>query len=214
MYMMMTRKTLSALLVLLALLAAPCARAEISAAQLLERCADKLREAPSVGARFSVRASDGSDVGGDILMSRERFRMTSPALRVWFDGRTQWTALASTKEVSISEPTSEELLSGNPFAIITGYAGRFNCRMLKAQGAGATVRDVELTPRTPGGDIRKATISIDTRTLWPVRAVIVMSSGATVSASISDCRTGGKPAASAFTFNHSVLPGYELVDLR
>lgn len=187
------------------------AHGALSASQLLERCADKLREAPSVSARFTLSAPDGSRADGDILLSRERFRLTTQGLRIWFDGRTQWTAYAATREVSITEPTAEELLTGNPFAIITGYAGKYACRLLPGSGA---VRDVELTPHSAGGDIRKAVLSVDTRTLWPVRAVVTLSSGATVSAAIRDCATGGKPAASVFAFAASALPGYEIVDLR
>lgn len=193
--------------------AAIAARAEISATQLLDKCAAKLLDAPSVSATFSI-AADGGDVAGEILVSRECFRLTSPRLNMWFDGRTQWTALAKTREVNVTEPTAEELLSSNPFAIITGYSTRYNCRMIKSASDTHAVRQVELTPKTAAGDIRRAVISIDTRTLWPVKAVVTMTSGATVRATVSDCRIGKKPASTAFRFQPSLLPGYEIIDLR
>ena len=201
------------LLLLICAAIAVAAQAETSAAGLLDKCAAKLLDAPSVSATFTI-AVDGGDVSGNILIARERFRITSPRLNMWFDGRTQWTALSRTREVSISEPTAEELLSSNPFAIITGYSTRYNCRMLKSADGAHAVRQVELTPKTSTGDIRRAVISIDTRTLWPVKAVVTMASGATVRATVSDCRIGKKPAASAFTFQPSLLPGYEIIDLR
>lgn len=197
--------------IFLLIMSAVAIRAELSGAQLLERCADKLRSAPSVSAHFVLHGSDGSSVDGEVLMSRERYRLTSSPLCIWYDGHTQWTALASAKEVNITVPTDEELLAGNPFAIISGYAGQFNCRLLPGSGS---VRAVELTPKNADGDIRKATISIDTSTLWPTKAVILMAGGNTVTSTITNCRTGAKRSASAFMFNPSALPGYEVVDLR
>ena len=185
-----------------------------SATQLLKRCADKLLAAPSVSVRFTIRGADG-DVSGTIVIARERFRMNSPQLNIWFDGRTQWSALAQTREVNITEPTAEELLTSNPFAIITDYSRSYNCRLLKNEaGTAANLRQVELTPKKSGADIRRAVITIDTRTLWPVKAVVTMASGATVNASVSNCATGKKLSASDFTFKPSALPGYEVVDLR
>ena len=204
------------LFILLASACAGAVRAADSAASLLERCAEKLAASPSVSARFTVRASDGGDTAGEIVVARERFRMSSPQLHIWFDGRTQGSALAAAKEVNITEPTAEELLTTNPFAIITGYAGRYNCRLLPhAAGTPANVKQVELIPRQgTSGDIRRAVISIDTRTLWPVKAVVTMASGATVAATVTGCAVGGKLPVSAFTFKPSALPGYEVVDLR
>ena len=167
-----------------------------------------------MSARFTIRGADG-DVSGTIVIARERFRMNSPQLNIWFDGRTQWSALAQTREVNITEPTAEELLTSNPFAIITDYSRSYNCRLLKNEaGTAANLRQVELTPKKSGADIRRAVITIDTRTLWPVKAVVTMASGATVNASVSNCATGKKLSASDFTFKPSALPGYEVVDLR
>lgn len=155
-----------------------------SAAGLLARCAEKLVSAPSVSAAFSIRASDGEDIAGSIVMARERFRMTSPRLHMWFDGRTQWTALEASKEVNVTEPTADELLASNPFAIITGYGSKYNCRLLPSTEKNS-VRRVELTPKKAGADIRRAVIAIDTHTLWPVKVTVTMASGATVDAVVS-----------------------------
>lgn len=205
--------TLRRILPALLMLAALAASGAESATQLLARCADKLTSAPSVSARFTISGSEG-DVAGSVVLARERFRMNSPQLNIWFDGRTQWSALASAREVNVTEPTAEELLTTNPFAIITDYSRSYNCRLLKQQGGAATIKQVELTPKAAGADIRRAVISIDTRTLWPVKAVVTMSSGTTVNATISNCAIGKKLPATSFTFTPSALPGYEIVDLR
>lgn len=184
-----------------------------SAASILQRCAAKLTQAPSVSAEFSIRNSDGEDISGKVVMARECFRLSSPVLNIWFDGHTQWAALSATREVNVTEPTGEELLASNPFAIITSYASRYNARLLPAQQA-SSLRRIELTPNATGGDIRKAVITIDTTTYWPVKAVITMASGSSLETIIKNCSTGVKLAAATFVYKKDDLPGYELVDLR
>ncbi|MDE6497702.1 MAG: hypothetical protein K2L21_03475 [Muribaculaceae bacterium] len=198
------------------MLCAFAAGAAPTAASLLEQCSAKLFGPPAVSASFTLRTVQGEELSGRIVMARESFRLTSPEFKIWFDGRTQWTALATLKEVNVTEPTAEELLSGNPFAIISGYAGRYNCRLLpQTKGAKPEVREVELTPRNAAAsDIRRAVVSIDTRTHWPSRIVVTMASGATASATVSDCRTLPKQPRATFSFKASDLPGYEIVDLR
>lgn len=198
------------------MLCALVAGAASTAASLLEQCSAKLFGPHAVSARFTLRTAQGEELSGNIVMARESFRLASPQLKIWFDGRTQWTASAALKEVNVTEPTAEELLAGNPFAIISGYATHYNYRMLPlAKGATPEVRDVELTPRNAAtSDIRRAVVSIDTRTHWPRRIVVTMASGATATATVSDCRTLPKQPRSTFTFKAADLPGYEIVDLR
>ena len=193
------------------------ASAADTASGLLEQCSARLFGPEAVSARFTLRTVQGEELSGEVLMARESFRLSSPELKIWFDGRTQWTALAALKEVNVTEPDAEELLSTNPFTIISGYAGRYNCRLLPlAKGYGATtVREVELTPRNAAAsDIRRAVVSIDTATRWPRRIVVTMASGATASATVSQCRELPRQPRSAFTFRQADLPGYEIVDLR
>lgn len=199
--------------ILAALLCVFAAGAAESAASLLQRCAAKFTAAPSVSATFVIRSSDGENIEGTIVMARECFRISSAVLNIWYDGRTQWSALASAREVNVSEPTAEELQSSNPFAIITGYAGRYNARLLPAE-KGTKLRRVELTPRRSDSDIRRAVLTIDPATGWPVRAHVVMASGADVDTTVKKCTAGKKLAASTFVYKKSDLPGYELVDLR
>ncbi|MDE6269407.1 MAG: hypothetical protein K2M12_00955, partial [Muribaculaceae bacterium] len=136
--------------ILLACSVAVASAAE-SAASLLQRCAARLSQSPSVSAQFSIRNSDGEDIDGTILLARECFKLTSPVMHIWYDGHTQWAALSATREVNITEPKAEELLASNPFAIVSSYASRYNARLLPAK-AGAREQRVELTPIRPGGD--------------------------------------------------------------
>lgn len=75
---------------------------------------------PAVEAQFTINGADGA-VQGSALMAGAAFAFTTPQLDVWFDGRTQWVFLHSTGEVSITEPTADELATTNPFVVLSAY---------------------------------------------------------------------------------------------
>lgn len=89
--------------------------AAVNAAEtLLSKVKAKFSASPSIEATFTINGGDGP-VQGSATMAADRYFMTTPVLTVWYDGRTQWTFLKSSGEVSITEPTVEELMASNPF---------------------------------------------------------------------------------------------------
>ncbi len=58
---------------------------------------------------------------GNITLKGEKFRMTLGGNEVKYDGKTQWVFISEYNEVSITEPTAEELREVNPLAMIEHY---------------------------------------------------------------------------------------------
>lgn len=61
---------------------------------------------------------------GDLTIKGNKFRMTLGANETKFDGRTQWVFVSEYNEVSITEPTKEELREINPLAMIEYYVAK------------------------------------------------------------------------------------------
>ena len=61
---------------------------------------------------------------GDLTIKGDKFRMTLGANETKFDGRTQWVFVSEYNEVSITEPTKEELREINPLAMIEYYVAK------------------------------------------------------------------------------------------
>lgn len=58
---------------------------------------------------------------GNITIKGEKFRMTLAGNEVKYDGKTQWVYVSEYNEVSLTEPTAEELREVNPLAMIEHY---------------------------------------------------------------------------------------------
>lgn len=186
------------------------ALAEESAAVILDRCAARINNAPSITAQFTI-AEGASPFSGILTMSRSRFKLITPEIEVWFNGKTQWSYLTSDNEVNITEPTAEELAETNPFRIIAEFNSRYKCRKLKAAPG---FDNIELTPKDASAAITNARITISRSTGWPTAIQATFASGASTSIAISAVKTGNLIDGSAFDYDPKAHPDAETVDLR
>lgn len=197
-------------MVLLALAAWSYADAADSGVDIMRRCASKFSDAKSINVDFAIAHSNGSDKG-TLTMSKKLFRIETPALSIWFDGKTQWTYMAYNDEVNVTEPTGEELMESNPFEVISLFSTHFNCRELQSSPSNNIV---ELTPKNQDMTILSAKISISKSTGWPTAMTIVFDGGNTTSVSISKVTTGNSLPASQFRYDSRTHPNAEIIDLR
>ena len=61
---------------------------------------------------------------GDLTIKGNKFRMNLGKNETKFDGNTQWVFMSEYNEVSITEPTNEELQEINPLAMIEYYVSK------------------------------------------------------------------------------------------
>lgn len=196
-------------LLLAALLTAVAAMAQ-SAAELMRGVSAKLSQAPSVEVQFTINGTDGP-MEGSAVLSGAYFTLTTPVLRVWFDGHTQWTMLSSTQEVSITEPTADEVMESNPFAILRDYASRYSVRRLPDV---AGRKRVELKPlQTTDTEIERAVIIIGADG-WPVGAEVHFEGNRMLGAAVDHISAGAAKPQSAFRYNPALYPAAEIIDLR
>ena len=177
---------------------------------IMSRCAAKFRDAPSVRVDFAIAHSAGSD-NGMLIMSKRLFKVESPSISTWFDGKTQWTYVTDNNEVNVTEPTGEELMESNPFEVISMFGTHFNCRTLQSSPGNNIV---ELVSKMPGMSISSAKVTISKSTGWPTAMTIVFDGGNSTSISINKVTVGQALPASQFKYDRSLHPKAEIIDLR
>lgn len=199
------------LIALLAFLLTSFSVSAENAEQILDNAAKKISAAKSITAKYSLVTSDGSSSGGSIVMSGEKFVMTSADMTVWFDGKTQWSLIPSNSEVNVSEPTAEELQQINPIFIINAFRKAYTASLVK-KDASQTL--ITLKAKDTKADISMATVTLNSSTLMPVTISIKMASGQRATIRISSLKTGAKLPDSTFRFDAKTHKGIEIIDLR
>lgn len=204
-------KGLLSLFIPLMLMAAPCANAANPAAKTaFDNMVSAMKKHPSLEIVFSLW-HNGNSSTGSMDIAANRFYLSTPDMKVWYDGKTQWTYSQAAREVDITTPTADELAQTNPLSILNSLERNFTLRRLDAP---ATVDKIELLPKTKNPDLSSVTLTIDAKTHLPKEIAIKNSRGGVLSIKISSIKGGKNKPVSTFRFNPATYPGVDIVDLR
>lgn len=156
---------------------------------------------PAVQVNFLCNGRPGSMVLGD----DGKFAIDLGDMKLFYDGKTQWAYSAIDKEVTILNPTADELAMGNPASILSSLGSDFNGVKVK----GETYR---LTPVKPNGDIAEVTVSFPGSGIWP-QSMSIVAAGGTLA--VSDMKfTPSKTKRPLSTFQFKAPKGTIITDLR
>ena len=181
-------------------LALPMVAQEPDAKDILDRTADAFRREGGVKIGFSVRAPEGNS-NGTICLKGDKFLLETEGMKTWFDGRTQWSYLASSDEINVSEPTPEELQSINPYSWLSLYNQDYKLKVAKIGNASDnTTYKVVMTATKRSQDIQCLILYIGSKD-----AVVVF---------INSYQAGKSYDDSLFVFDKRAFPTAEIIDLR
>ncbi len=180
-----------------------------SASEIIRQCVARLKASPAVEAAFSVSRGNSAS-SGNIVISGNKFALSTPELSTWFDGKTQWAYSSAANEVNISEPTPEEIRQINPFAILEAVQTSFTPRRLTSP-AGKHL--IELTPKGKS-EYLKLNVTVNSATNLPESITFTSTDKSTTKINIKSLRPLSKADNGKFRFNPKNYPGAEIVDLR
>lgn len=193
----------------------PMVAQQPDARDILDRAADAFRREGGVKITFSVRAPEGN-TNGSIRLKGDKFLLETEGVTTWFDGRTQWSYLASSDEVNVSEPTPEELQSINPYSWLSLYKQDYKLKVAKTGNASDdTAYKVVMNATKRSQDMQCIILYIEKGSFRPLKLSRVQrgSKDAAV-VFINSYQTGKNYDDSLFVFDRKAYPTAELVDLR
>lgn len=162
--------------------------------------------------QFNKKEPQGS-TNGMVCISGNKVYIDGGATKIWYDGKTQWSYSASTKEVNVSTPTKSEAAKINPYSFIYLYKQGYKATMYNAQVRGKNCYDVRLTSNTRK-DIKQVYLTINKNTMLPICVRINTNGSNWTRISIYEVSKKQKFNASTFKFNAKEFPNTELIDLR
>ncbi len=213
----MMKKYFTGLLVIMC--AAALQAQQPSARDVLEKTATAFRQAGGIRAVFTAKTYDRQRLLGEaegvIQLQGEKFVLTTEEAVTWFDGKTQWSYLNDAEEVNISHPTTEELQSINPYAVLSLYQQGYTHQLgTTSLYAGKAVYEVILTATDRRKDPTKLVLYIDRQNYHPLYIQLWQRDQTWSEIVLTDYRTGQKFSDSIFTFDRKRYPNAEVIDLR
>lgn len=167
----------------------------------VKAAAKQISLAPTTQVKFLCNGHPGIMILGD----EGKFAIDLGDMKLFYDGKTQWAYSAADKEVTIINPTADELALGNPAAILASLGSDFNGVKVK----GETYR---LTPIKPNGDIAEVNVNFPGTGVWPQSMTIIAAGGTLSIADMKFTQTKTKRPLSTFQFK--APKGTTVTDLR
>ena len=163
---------------------------------------------------YSEKNTLSESFEGAIRMKKNKFVLTTPDIKVWFDGTTQWAYNQRNEEVNINTPSGQDLRLTNPMLLLQDYKKDFNATYTgESTSANAKAAyDIALIPKKKD-NIEKIDIQIEKNTSLPVKLVITMRNQLRNTIMISELKAGN-PDDAIFSFPKTSYPDAEVIDLR
>ena len=198
------------------------AQQDAKAKEILEKVTKTTQSLASLDAKFTFemnnKAQNIKDKSqGSIILKNKKYKLDIPqmGLKVTCDGKTIWSYMVNSNEVTISnlDEVTDELM--DPSKIFTIYERGFNYKFLnEGVDAGVPVYNIELIPQKPSGDIQKIKLMIDKQKMLIHGAVMNGKEGNTVVIAVNQYKTDGVYSDADFVFDPKKYKGIEVVDMR
>jgi outer membrane lipoprotein-sorting protein len=172
----------------------------------------------AIKTNFKLATNDKSNPQGQVAtgtftLKGNKFVLDMDAMKVWFDGKTQWAYNQQNNEVSITEPTEKELSETNPMAILSGYKAKclikFSSKIKSAQN-----HCIEMTPKVKNKDVAKIEVQVNKTNGNLVSIKLINHNGSTSLLTASNFQKELKVSDNFFVFNQTKYKGIAVNDLR
>lgn len=216
----MIKRGINLCLSLLLSLSTGFAQQDAKAVDILNKSSAAYLKAGGVKATFSIQMVQSKGVKGDrvqgtIRLKGQKFKLEVEDMTTWFDGSNQWVYLKSNKEVNVSNPTEEELLTINPINVFQLYKHGYTCAY-KGTGtsAGISVQNILLTPKDKYSQVSGIQVAFDKNSLRPVTIVITNKDKSGTTVNVTSYQGGNAFADNLFIFPANEYPSTQVIDLR
>lgn len=151
---------------------------------------------------------------GKLKLKGNRFFLSMESLDLFFDGKTQWTFMKDLNEVSISEPTKEEMLQLNPMLMINEFGKTHNVQFDADSEKDKQNFLFNLFPKEKTFDHFKVAIVVQKDTKQVKKISIRYKNGTSTTFVSSNFNSAAKLIDSDFVFDDKKYPNVEINDLR
>jgi len=162
---------------------------------------------------ISEDKNNSQSTTGIFTLKGTKFTLDINEMKVWFDGKTQWSYSQQNNEVTVSEPTEKELSETNPLAILSSFKAKCSIQF-SGKTKSAQNYCIEMTPKVKNKNISKIEVQINKSNGNLASIKTTTTSGASSLLTLNNFQKGLKVADNLFVFNQAKNKGVSINDLR
>ena len=159
------------------------------------------------------KKSEPQTSSGVFTLKGSKFILEMDAMKVWFDGKTQWSFVHQNNEVSITEPSEKELTETNPMAILSGFKTKCIIRFSSKTKSNQNYC-IEMIPKSKNNDVVKIEVQVNKNNGNLFSIYIISKNGSISHLILSNFQKGITINENSFVFNSTKFKGVTINDLR
>lgn len=187
------------------------------AIRVLDAVSSKALKAPSIFMNFNLVTTSQADnsndkIDGNVLISKDKYRLEMPDNIIFFNGQTSWSYLPAEKEVTITRADqSDDSFMSRPSTIFTMYKNGYKCRLVEETPSAYVI---DLYPEDIKSEMIRIRSTISKADHTPLSFEYKRRDGITVNLNVVEFNLNRRPADTEFTFQPSKFSDVEVVDMR
>lgn len=187
---------------------------------LIDKAVATFRTDKIVSAHFSVNLNNAKNGKNDsfdgmITLKGDKFKLSLRDMETYYNGKIQSVVMTKEKEVTISEPMSDDLKEVNPIMMIKSAKSDFKMRYIEEKSSATSHLEViELYPNDLKSNYSILTLYLDKNNYQPKKLILKGKDGIMTTFTINKIEVLKNVDEKMFTFNILPNSGYEVVDLR
>jgi len=150
---------------------------------------------------------------GTFTIKGSKFVLEMDAMKVFFDGKTQWAYVPQNNEVSITEPSEKELSETNPMAILSGFKLKSNIQFSTKVKSDQN-HCIEMLPKIKNKDIAKIEVQVNKSNGNLFSIKLTNKNGSSSILTLSSFQKGLKVNDNVFVFDKAKYKNVVENDLR
>ena len=192
--------------------------AQDDARKILDKAVDVIKSDAGVKMDFTITMCDFSgneqySDNGVLKIDGEKYALLSKQMKLWCDGETQWSYIASNNEVYISEPNADDARTFSPLHIMELYKEGYKSSIDKKLSS-SKIDVVTLVANARGLEIEKVVLFLNKQTAQPEKMDVYYDSGTLASIEIDSYKSKCKFTTKDFRCREKDFRGVEFVDMR
>ena len=188
-----------------------------SAMKVLDKTASSIRKAGDVQVKFAaatfVDGVEQTSTEGVMLLRDKSMQLTTPEMRMWYDGHTQWSMINESGEVNVTNPTEREMAAINPYTFISHYKKGYRLSMKESTLRGQATYEVHMLATKPDNPAQEIYVDVARADHMPL-CIRIRQGKEWNRITIKSLQGGMKLADSDFVFPSSEYRDVEVIDLR
>ena len=206
------RKILTAMLLFLSL---GCVAQ--NAKQILDNTATKIKQMGDVEVRFAATSFSGTTeqgkTNGTVLLQGKKMYLSTDEMKMWYNGKTQWSLIPESGEVNVSTPTEREMTNMNPYSFLNLYKKGYKMKARQTKLRGKDVYEIHLTARSQNANAQEIYVDV-AKNDYSLLCIRVRQDNTWNRISIQSIQGNKHFNDADFEFPKSEYPNIEIIDLR